>query len=99
MYDESWSGISGGFPPCARALSIASSASRPSGAPTDTTSAPVLLNSERRENEAGFSNFVMAASPSTHHRGGALDRLQDADMRATSALETFERLLDLGFRR
>src|SRR3954469_13551668 len=63
MYDESWSGISGGFPPCARALSIASNASRPSGAPTDTMSAPVLLSSERRENEAGLSNFVMAAPP------------------------------------
>src|SRR5215831_9306278 len=33
--------------------------------------------------------------PSTHHRGGALDRAQDAHMRAAAALEAGERLSDL----
>src|SRR5579885_3543123 len=33
--------------------------------------------------------------PSTHHCGGALDRLEDADVRAAAALETRERVLDL----
>src|SRR5712671_3725898 len=37
--------------------------------------------------------------PSTHHRGGALDRLQNADVRAAAALQTLERLLDLGLAR
>src|SRR6185295_4923823 len=36
--------------------------------------------------------------PSTHRRG-ALDRFENADMRAAPALEPFERLLDLGFGR
>src|SRR4051794_24109352 len=39
------------------------------------------------------------APPSTHHRGGALDRAQDAHVRAAPAFQAFERLLDLGFAR
>src|ERR1700690_1368822 len=38
-------------------------------------------------------------SPSTHHLGGALDRLENADVRAAAALEARERVLDLGFAR
>ena len=31
-------------------------------------------------------------SPSAHHRGGALDRAQDADVRAAAALEAVQRV-------
>src|SRR4051812_40935687 len=43
--------------------------------------------------------FWSCAPPLTHHRGGALDRLENADMRAATTFQALERLLDLGFAR
>src|SRR5450631_2551490 len=67
-------------------------------APIETTRAPPPSSTERRVNDDVFSNFVMTP-PSTHHLGGALDRLENADMRAAAALQTGERILDFGFAR
>src|SRR5205085_7429607 len=40
--------------------------------------------------------FWSYVPPSTDHRGGALDRLQNADVRPAAAFQPLERLLDLG---
>src|SRR6185295_12309292 len=97
IYEESWSGISGGLvAPCANACPMSSTVSSPIGMPIDTTSAPPALSIARRENCAAFSCLVMVRPPSTHHRRRALDRAQDAHMRAAAAFEAGERVLDLG---
>src|SRR3954453_3898282 len=75
---------------------MSSTVSSPIGMPIDTTSAPPALSIARRENCAAFSCLVMVRPPSTHHRRRALDRAQDAHMRAAAAFEAGERVLDLG---
>src|SRR3954447_8736882 len=97
IYEESWSGISGGLvAPCANACPMSSTVSSPIGMPIVTTSAPPALSIARRDNCAAFSCLVMVRPPSTHHRRRALDRAQDAHMRAAAAFEAGERVLDLG---
>ena len=50
MNDESWSGVSGGLPPaCAAASVTPSTVSSPIGMPSETTTAPPPLSTERRE--------------------------------------------------
>src|SRR5580692_4657816 len=71
-------------------------------APTDTTRAPPPSRTERRVSEEVFSNFVscfVMAPSSTHHLGGTLDRLENADVGAAAALQSGQRVLDLGFAR
>src|SRR5579884_2600882 len=96
MYDESWSGVSGGLAPCAYALPMPKTVSAAIGAPTDTTRAPPPMSTARRERAVVFSNFVMAHPPSAHHFCGAFDRFHDADVRPAAALDPGQRILDLG---
>src|SRR5262249_912028 len=53
-------------------------------------------NAGRRRRTAWRFLVWSLSPPSTHHRRGALDRAQDAHMRAAAALEAGERLPDLG---
>src|ERR1035437_4998843 len=46
-----------------------------------------------------YSRILSWSSPSTHHLGGALDRLENADVRAAAALQSRQRVLDLRFAR
>ena len=48
--------------PCAKAELIASTVSRPTGMPIETTNAPPALKAERREKVSGLSILVMVAS-------------------------------------
>src|SRR5580700_10176941 len=93
MYEESWSGVSGGL----AAIAIASSAACASvaGAPIETTSAPPALRIARREKIADLSCLVMALS-STHHRGRALDGAQDGHVCTAAALQPGQCVADLG---
>ncbi len=50
MKEESWSGVSGGLMPCAKAASMPSTVSRPIGMPIETTTAPPPMSTARREN-------------------------------------------------
>src|SRR5262249_2029476 len=100
MKEASWSGISGGLvaDACAWATLTPSTASSVIGAPSETTSAPEALRTERRENVAGLSILIMISS-SAHHLGRALDRAHDVHVRPATALEAGERILDLGVAR
>src|SRR6478752_207502 len=46
-----------------------------------------------------FFQILSWCPPSTDHLGGTLDRFENADVRAATALEAGERILDLGLRR
>ena len=63
--------------------------------PTDTTKAPAPLSTARRENVESLVHLGHGGLPQPIIVGGALDRAQDAHVRAAAALEPFQRLLDL----
>ena len=70
--------------PCASASFAASTASNAPAAPIATIKAPPAFSTARRENawreKVGDCPFWSWQPPSTHHRRGALDRAQNADM-------------------
>src|SRR5262249_30202205 len=72
-----------------------STVSNATGVPIETTSAPPALSSERREAKCVALSILVIVASSTHHHGRALDRAQDAHMRAAAALEAGERLSNL----